>query len=143
MANQVPNSGMGFERLPPLPIASVPFQFLKSLDLRSLGMGLDAVPSCFRRELVEWKPLVQQCRAEIGGEPTEIFGDVHDVVEVGDDTSEEGKIDLDIGTGDALVHEIGGSGSIFEDYPGDSFEKVGEIDLEEEPQTLAGRTDLP
>ena len=48
--------------------------------------------------------------------------------------SEEGKIDLDLGIGDAHVHEIGGSGSVFEDYPGNSFEKVGEIDLEEEPQ---------
>jgi len=55
---------------------------------------------------------------------------VHDVVEVGDDTSEEGKIDLDLGTGDAPVHENGGSGSVFEDYPGDSFEKVGKINLE-------------
>jgi len=49
---------------------------------------------------------------------------VHDVVEVRDDTSEEGKIDLDLGIGDAPVHEIRGSDSVFEDYPGDSFEKV-------------------
>jgi len=85
------------------------------------------------------------------------------------DTTKEGKIEFNLGTGDMLVHEIGAGGSIFEDYPGDSFEKVGEINLEEDPQTpaepilfvspvetltsdeprkkrvktLAGRTDLP
>jgi len=94
---------------------------------------------------------------------------VHDVVEVGHDTSKEGKIDLDLGTRYAPIHEFGGSGSVFEDYPRVPFEKVGEIYLEEEPQTpskpvpsissdvtptreepwkkrvktLAGRTDLP
>jgi len=115
MANRAPNSSMGFESLPPLPITLVPFQFLKSLDLGSSGMGLGAVPSCFEWELVEWKPLVQQSRAEIGGKPTEVFGGVHDVVKIGDDTSEEGKIDLNLGTGDVHVHEIGGSGSVFED----------------------------
>jgi len=57
------------------------------------------------------------------------------VVEVGDDTSEEGKIKLDLGTGDVPVHEIGGDGPVFEDYLGDSFEKVGEINLKEDPQT--------
>ena len=86
-----------------------------------------------------------------------------------DDTSEEEKIELDLGTGDMPVHEIGDGGSVFEDYPGDSFEKVGEINLEEDSQTpselvpsissvetltrdkprkkrvkkLVGRTDLP
>ena len=48
-----PQSGMGFESLLPLAIASVPFRFLKSLDLSSLGLGLDAVPSCFWWELIE------------------------------------------------------------------------------------------
>ena len=44
---------------------------------------------------------------------------------------------MDLGTGDVPVHEVGGGGSIFEDYPGDSFEKAGEINLEEDPQTPA------
>jgi len=74
-----------------------------------------------------------------------------------------------MGTRDVPVHEIGGGGPVFKDYPRDSFEKVGEIDLEEDPQTpskpipsissiktltreeprkkmvktLVGRTDLP
>jgi len=112
--------------------------------------------------------LEQQFMAEIEGKPAEVFREVHDAVEVGDDTSEEGKIELDLETGDVPVHEFVGGGSVFEDYPGYSFEKVGKIDLEEEPQspskplpsisyeetltregpwkkrvkTLAGRTDL-
>jgi len=60
---------------------------------------------------------------------------MHDVVEVGDDTSEDGKIELDLGIGDVPVHEIGSGGPVFEDYPGNSFEKVGEFNLEEDPKT--------
>jgi len=97
-------------------------------------MGLNAVSSSFGWKLVEWKPLVHQIGAEIGGKPAEVFGEVHDVVDV-----EEGKIDLNLGTGAEPIHEFKGSGSesllVFEDYPGDSFEKVGKIDLDEEPQT--------
>jgi len=64
--------------------------------------------------------------------------EVCDVVEVEDDTSEEGvKIDLNLGTGAEPVHDFGGIGSeslpVFEDYSGDTFEKVGEIDLDEGP----------
>jgi len=136
-------------------------------------MGLNAVSSSFGWELVEWKPLVHQSRVEIKGKSVDVFGEVHDVVDVEDDTSEEGKIDLNLRTGAEPVHEFEGSGSesllVFEDYPGDSFKKVGEIDLEEGLQTstkpvpsiptdetltrertrkrrvktLAGRTDLP
>jgi len=54
-------------------------------------MGLDVVPSCFGWELVECKPLEQQSRAEIEGKSAEAFGEIHDAVEVGDDTSKEGK----------------------------------------------------
>jgi len=76
---------------------------------------------------------------------------------------------LEMETGGTLVHRIEGGDSFLEDYPGDSFEKVGEIKLDETPQTpsepvlsipsdeapttteprkkriktLAGRTDLP
>ena len=77
----------------------------------------------------------QHSRAVIEGKSAEVFGKIHDVVDVGEDTSEEEKIELDLVIGDVLVHEIGGGGSILEDYPGDSFEKVGEINLEEESQT--------
>jgi len=72
-------------------------------------------------------------------------------------------------TGDMPVHKVEGVDSFLEDYSGDVFEKVGEVNLDETPQTpsepvltipldetpttaeprkkriktLAGRTDLP
>jgi len=88
-ALRAPQSGMGFENLPPLAIPSAPFQFLKSLDLRSMGLGLDVVLPCFGCELVVWKPLDEQFREEIDGKPVEVFKDVHEVVEIGDETSED------------------------------------------------------
>ena len=105
-----------------------------------MGMGLNVVPSSFGWELVLWKPLVHHLRAEIGVKPTEVFVEVHDVVEVEDDTSEEGAtVDLNLGTGAEPVHDYGDVGSesipVFEDYLGDTFEKVGEIDLDKGPQT--------
>jgi len=127
---------MGFENLPPLAITSIPFQFLKSLDLSSVGLGLDAVPSCFRWELIVWKPLEEQFRVELEGKLVEVFGEVHEVVEIGEETS-EGKIEMDLGTRDMPVHTVEGGDSIFKDYSGDSFEKVDEINLEEEPQIPA------
>ena len=134
-----------------------------------IGIGLDAVPPYFGWELVIWKPLNERFREEIEGKPVEVFGEVHEVVEIGDETSEEEKIDLELGTGHMPVHGVGGGDSILEDYPGYSFENVGEINLEEDPQTpsepvlsvpsdetltsaeprrkrvktFAGRTDLP
>ena len=54
---------------------------------------------------------------------------------IGEETREEGKIDMEMGTGDSPVRRAEGSDSHFEDYPGHAFEKVGEIDLEETPQT--------
>jgi len=103
MANRAQNSGKGFESLPPSPIASVRFRFLKSLDLNSLGIGLNAVTSCFGWALVEWKPLDHQFRAETGIKSAEDFVEVCDVVEVKDDTYEEGMTDLNLGIGDEPV----------------------------------------
>ena len=146
--------------------SSTVFSIFEKLLPKIVGFGVRCGPSCFRWELVEWKPLEQQSRAEIEGKSAEVFGEIH---EVGEDTSEEGKIELDLGTGDVPVHEIGDGGPIFEDYLGDLFEKVGEFDLEEDPKTpsepipsissietltkdeprekrvktLVGRTDLP
>jgi len=36
--------GTGFETLPPLAILFKPFQFLKSLCLKSVGLGFDSIP---------------------------------------------------------------------------------------------------
>ena len=60
-----------------------------------------------------WKPLNEQFREELEGEPMEVFGEVHEVVKIGEETSEEGKIELELGTGDMLVHEVGGGDSVF------------------------------
>ena len=54
---------------------------------------------------------------------------------IGEETSKKGKTDVVMGTGDSPVRRAKDSDSHFEDYPGDTFEKVGEIDLEETPQT--------
>ena len=74
--------------------------------------------------------------------PDEVSVEVCEVVEVEDDVSEEDfvpKIDLDLGIGFEPVRAFGEvsfeSLPVFEDYPGDTFEKVGEIDLDEGPQT--------
>jgi len=91
---------------------------------------------------VEWKPIVHQFRSETGVKPDEGFVEVCEVVKVEVDTFEKGfrpKIDLDLGTGSEPVRDCRDVGSeslpVFEDYPGDTFEKVGEIDLDEGPQT--------
>ena len=141
-ANPAPTSGMGFNFLPPLPITILPFKFLRSLDLISMGRGLGDVPSGFGWELVEWKPSVNQIGSERRVRPNEGFTKVCEVLEVEDDVSKEDlvpKIDLDLGTGPELVLDFGDVSSeslpVFEDYPGDTFEKVGEIDLDEGSQT--------
>jgi len=90
---------------------------------------------------VEWKPLVHQIGSETGVRPDEGFAEVCEVVEVEDDVSEGfgPKIDLDLRTGSEPVLDFGEVSSeslpVFEDYPGDTFKKVGEIDLDEGPQT--------
>jgi len=47
------------------------------------------------------------------------------------------RLDLNLGTGVESIHDFGDVGfeslPMFEDYPSDTFEKVGEIDLDEGP----------
>jgi len=137
---------MGFKNLPPLAISSTPFQFLKSLDLGSVGLGLDAVPPCFGWELVVWKPLNEQFREKLERKMVEVFGEVHEVVEIGEKTSEVGKIDLELGIGDMPIHGV-------EDDPRTPVEPVPSVfsiqtltsakPRKKRLKTLAGRTDLP
>ena len=54
----VPMAGKGSIAYPPLPIISMAFKFLKSVDLKTIGRGLGDVPSGFGWTLVEWKPIV-------------------------------------------------------------------------------------
>ena len=55
-----------------------------------MGIGFDVVPYYFRWKLIVWKPMEEQFRAELEGKPAEVFGKVHQAVEVGEETSEEG-----------------------------------------------------
>jgi len=71
---------------------------------------------------------------DLGEPPMEAVEEVHKVVEIGD-TSEEGKCDVEMRTGDTPVHRVEAGDSFFEEYSGDAFEKVGEINLEKTPQT--------
>ena len=48
--------GTGFETLPPLAIPTGVFRFLKSLELKSVGLGLTDVPFHGGWKLVEWRP---------------------------------------------------------------------------------------
>ena len=46
-AISAPTTGMGFNFLPPLLIITMPFKFLKSVDLRTMGKELGDIPSGF------------------------------------------------------------------------------------------------
>jgi len=137
-------AGMGFNFLPPLPI-SMPFKFLKSVYLKTIGKGLGDVPSRFVWKLVEWKPTVEQSESKGGLGPNEVFTDVFEVLEVVDDVSEEGSVPENIlGLGD---FETGPepipnfseirieSPLVFEDKLDDPFDKVADINVNEEPET--------
>jgi len=63
--------------------------------------------------LVDWKPSNEQLRLDLGEKLVEVFGEVHEIVDIGDETSKEGKIDLEFRTGDIPVHGVGGGDSIF------------------------------
>jgi len=141
-ANPAPTLDMGFNFLPPFPIATLPFKFIKRIDLITMGRGLGDVPFGFGWELVEWKPSANQTGSERRVRPDEGFTEVCEVVEVEDDVSEEDsvpKIDLDLGTGSEPVLDFGDVSSeslpVFEDYRGNTVEKVGEIDIDEGLQT--------
>ena len=57
---------MGFEHLPSLAISTNLFQFLNSLDLKSVGLGLASVPFRFGWDLVEWNPKLNEIPVDLG-----------------------------------------------------------------------------
>ena len=65
-AVRAPKLGMGFENSPPLAISSNLFQFLKSLDLKSVGIGLASVPFHFGWDLVVWNPKFDKSPVDLG-----------------------------------------------------------------------------
>ena len=64
--------GMGFKSLPPLPIISKTFGFLKCVNLSSVGLGLNEVPSEFGWDLVLWKPILEQSELKSVPGPSEV-----------------------------------------------------------------------
>ena len=162
---------MGFEHLPPLAISTNLLKFLKCMDLKSVGLGLESVPLHFGWDIVEWnlklsrKPIdlrenlvkiveicdeVEEKEPEVfgplielnlenpsdrGEPPVEVGEEAPTVVEIADEPFVEGKAIEELGIGDSPVHEMRVGDSCFENYPGDAFEKVGEITPEETSQT--------
>ena len=64
-----PQTGIGFEISPPLAISSSIFQFLKGLNLKSVGLGLESVPFHFGWDIVEWNPKLNENPIDLGGKP--------------------------------------------------------------------------
>ena len=111
-----------------------------------MGKEIGAISSGLGWEITVWKLSVEPPRAEgdfmseSGGglRPGQGFTEIIDVVEVEDDVSGEGsvpKIDLDLGAGSKPVLDFGDVSTeflpVFEDYQGDTFVKVGEIEIDE------------
>jgi len=114
--------GMGLVILPSLPIVCTPFKFLKSLDLTTVGLGLNEISFDFGWELVIWKPFGVQfgSKAVLGLNETGF-----DVVNVLDELSpleDDGDSDMARAeTGPEPISEIGDLGTGSEPVP-----KVGE-----------------
>jgi len=92
--------GIGFKTLPPLAISSNLFDFLKSLGLELVGLGLNCVPFHSGWELVVWEPrlsMVEMHASEIVGICEEV--EVEDSIEVFGP-----QIELDLGQ-DSSIHE--------------------------------------
>ena len=77
--------GTGFETLSPLAILFKPFQFLRSLSLKSVGLGFNCIPFHSGWKLVEWRPKVSELELHVDEvlkicdevkeeEPLEVFG---------------------------------------------------------------------
>jgi len=76
--------GMGFNSLPPLPIVLTIFWFLKSLDLRTVGLELGNVPPEFGWDLVLFEPIMEQTVPRGVSEPSEAQTEPESVLESGE-----------------------------------------------------------
>jgi len=120
----------------------MPFKFLKSVDLKTIGRGLSGVSSGFGWNLFEWKPTVEQSGSEGDLGPDEIFTD--EVVEVVEVSKEESMPENLLGlegfrAGSEPVSDFSETRTesplIFEDKLDDTFDKVVDIDMPEELKT--------
>ena len=126
-------AGIGFNSLPPLPIISKPFGFLKNVDLRTVELNLSDLPVKFGWELVLFKPVVEQPRSDGVFESGLEFGGLGTEFESGLDVS-----GFEIGA--KPVSNMGKAetqpSSVFQDFLGtafDNLDRVADIDLDEEP----------
>ena len=142
--------GMGLAISPPLPIICNPFRFLKSLNLNSVGLGLDAIPFEFGWNLGVWKPFGVQFEHKAILGPNEPGIEIIDVLNDSSPSEEDGEFDSiraeigfepvseqgDFGIGTEPVPEFGEVGVepplIFDDVVDDSFDRVTDFGKEKE-----------
>jgi len=144
--------GMGLVISPSLPIVCTPFKFLKSLDLTTMGLGLNKIPFDFGWKLVIWEPFGVKfgSKAVFGLNETGI--DVVDVLDESSPSEDDGDFDTARAeTGTEPISEMGdlGTGSepvpkavesevepppVFEEHKDLSFEKVADFEGDEEAE---------
>jgi len=71
--------------------------------------------------------------SDLGEPPIEAAGEVPAMMEIEEEPSVEGNAVEELRTGASPVHGMEADDFCFEDYPGDTFEKVGEITPEHTP----------
>jgi len=74
-----------------LPIITKPFEFLKSLNLSLVGLGLNEVPPKFGWDLVLFEPILEQSGPKAVQGPSEVQTEVTNVVD--DSSLSEGDFD--------------------------------------------------
>ena len=142
--------GIGLAISPPLPIIHNPFRFLKSLNLNSVGLGLDAIPFEFGWNLVVWKPFGVQFEPKAILGPNEAGIKIVDMLDDSSLSEEDEDSDSvrtetgsepvseqgDFGTRPETIPEFGEVGVepplIFENDVDDSFDRVADFGKEEE-----------
>jgi len=142
--------GIGFESLPPLPIISKPFRFLKSLNLSLLGLGLNEVPLEFGWDLALFKVDGEQTvsegvfesdEAQTGFDVVPELSGVLFGAEGSPDPMSEGVLGLsETETGPEPVPDLSEARTepplVFEDKWDDSFDRVADIEADEEYDIL-------
>ena len=81
--------GKGLEISPLLPIICKPFGFLNSINLSSVGLGLNEIPFEFGQDLAVWKSILEQSESKGVLGPSEAYVKVVDVLD--DQSPSEGE----------------------------------------------------
>jgi len=133
-----------------LPVIRKAFGFLKSINLSSVGLGLDAIPFEFGWNLVVWKPFGVQSEPKVVLGPNEAHIKVVDVLD--ESSPSEGDSDSvraergsepvpeqgEFGIGLEPIPEFGEIGVeqplMFEEDVDESFDRVTDFKKEEEDE---------